>query len=520
MREPHTEPKSGRCSAFEFPDIKSLLQRSGCLSGRPLPGQRLLTSKPLSFEPRYPSILRKPGAHAEPASAAGQRRVKFDLPPSPFDLSLTESLYSDDGNSDCTISQDFEPARYIGKAADAPKEAPAAEKPQEPAQRYDVRRIPSECLQELIELGTLDRMLVVFTRDIGRLSIENYQPFRSLYFHSVVLYHLGKTRAVDAAEASRVCESAVILNNATAPSKQASNATADTPNLLAFLRTGVSSRGRLIMPVSGADEATERTTAWANVDLARMNYSMVAGHQVAHLEEPAVKYILARHIEKRCLIRPVYHYMYRQFLETKHTDIQVVEDSLQFQIYSTVLEVMEQSYGARLPLSYVMYTTLFAIAETNELIINGIIKSGNSPADVCISVLDGIGSEDAYSSAATGDLALMDPLCSKDLLGFLDWDFAAVIGHLLAHRYHSSNEEETAMRARLGALAFGVDTTCSQPYPPVLPLQDTQFHQYIHRYVALIYSKWPHGFVYMVIEETVSAYNTIIQTIREQQNYP
>ncbi|KAJ1931270.1 hypothetical protein GGF37_007447, partial [Kickxella alabastrina] len=55
-----------------------------------------------------------------------------------------------------------------------------------------------------------------------------------------------------------------------------------------------------------------------------------------------------------------------------------------------------------------------------------------------------------------------------------------------------------------------------QPYPPILPLQDMQFHQFVHQYVSMIYIKWPHGFVYMVIDEAVCAYNVIIQSIRDQ----
>ncbi|KAJ2320363.1 hypothetical protein IWW51_004646 [Coemansia sp. RSA 2702] len=67
------------------------------------------------------------------------------------------------------------------------------------------------------------------------------------------------------------------------------------------------------------------------------------------------------------------------------------------------------------------------------------------------------------------------------------------------------------MRARLGALAFGVDSSKEQPFPP-----DSQFHQFVRDHVASVYARWPHGFFYMVLDEAVDAYNVIIQSIRDR----
>ncbi|KAJ2817427.1 hypothetical protein FBU31_006233 [Coemansia sp. 'formosensis'] len=208
--------------------------------------------------------------------------------------------------------------------------------------------------------------------------------------------------------------------------------------------------------------------------------------------------------------------MFEQFADSGRTELPVIDEALQFQIYSTVREVMTKVYGSSLPLppSYVMYTTLFAIIETNEKIVQGIAEEGGTSSDICTTVFSGSSSERDIDNNSCASLS--EPMWSKEMLELLDWDLAAAIGYLLAHRYHESDVEVTKMRAKLGALAFGVDASVSQPFPPILPLQDTGLHQYVHHYVSAIYSRWPHGFAYMVIDETVDAYNEIIQTLREE----
>ncbi|KAJ2888513.1 hypothetical protein IWW38_004922 [Coemansia aciculifera] len=246
-----------------------------------------------------------------------------------------------------------------------------------------------------------------------------------------------------------------------------------------------------------------------------MAYALTAGRMVANLEEPAVLNCLARHISRKCVIRPVFSYMFEQFIDLGHTELPVIDDALQFQIYSTVHEVMTKVHGPDLELPYVMFTTLFAIIETNEKIVQGIAEAGGTVGDICTTVYDRSDS-DNDSDKSRSETSLSEPMLGKEVLGLLDWDFAAAIGYLLAHRFHESDVKVTEMRAKLGALAFGVDASVGQPFPPILPLQDTGLHQFVHHYVAAIYCRWPHGFAYMVIDEAVDAYNVIIQNIREE----
>ncbi|KAJ1720750.1 hypothetical protein LPJ53_004655 [Coemansia erecta] len=477
---------SKRCSAFEFPDLKVLLHKTGCTS-RPLPGQRIQAS---SASP-HPSILRRPPASGHTPMVASQRHVKFD----PLFISSDDDS-EDDSNSERTFSQDFGPNGYID-TVDAQKQAELSDY----AQSLKVQQIPQSTIQELVELGTLDRLLSVYSRDIGRMSIDSFRPFRSAYFYSVVMYHLGKEKAPGIADAVKVCDAAVVLNNATAPKVPAAAETLLTPSLLAFLEQGVQKNGgRLIMPSDGL----EGRDAWREADQARMGYAMAVGHQVANLDEPAVQRILQRHIDRRCIIRPVYHYHFQSYIKANATALPVEDAGLQFQIYSTVAELLERAYTAMPPLSYVMFTTLFAIAVTNEKIVESI------PAgDTLLSVFNQPVEDDDGNG----------PMNDKEQICILDWDFAAVLGYLLAHRFHAADKSQTEMRAKLGALAFSVDTIRDQPFPPMLPLQDTKFHQYIHRYISAIYARWPYGFVYMVIDEAVAAYNMIIQSLR-QANKP
>ncbi|KAJ2107537.1 hypothetical protein GGF48_005996, partial [Coemansia sp. RSA 921] len=202
MREAAQDQGKGRCSAFEFLDIKALLQKTGCISGKPLPGQRVT---PLPSATHITSILRRPEEHSAVYTGA-QRHVKFDLPSS-------ESLVSDTTFShDATNISD---EGYIGT------DARCVQNTQEDAyaMKYQVQHIPHTCLHELVELGALDRILVSYSRDVGRLSIDSFRPFRTLYFYGIVMYHLGKQRSASFDEAAKVCDAVVVLNNATAPTK-------------------------------------------------------------------------------------------------------------------------------------------------------------------------------------------------------------------------------------------------------------------------------------------------------------
>ncbi|KAJ2156077.1 hypothetical protein GGF46_005426 [Coemansia sp. RSA 552] len=471
-----------RCSAFELPDIRALLQKVGCKSGRAQPGRRIA---PLPSASEYPSILRGP----DHTSTTGPRRVKFDLSRESIDSELTYSREMDEG--------------YI-----EPDARQSGDGDQAFTMKYRVQQIPRECLRELVALGSLDRMLVVYGRQVGRLSVDSFRPFRSLYLHAIVVHHLSRQRdQVDFDDIANVCDAAVVLNNATvAPSAR------DPPSLLSFLDFGIEREGNLTMP--SADQ--QASSSWRATVSARMSFARVAGHVVAHLPQPAVSKFLQQHIAERCIIRPVFDYMYRQFADAHHTPLPVRNETLQFQIYSTVREILHNTYGPDLPWAHLMYTTLYAIAETNERIASAVIDKDPN-AVLCSTILSTPEVDsDECTMSSVNEKSLEDPLPLRELLCILDWDFAAVIGNNLAYRFHEANTTATQMRARLGALALGVDATKEQPFPPVLRLQDTNFHQYIYNHVSTVYSMWPHGFAYMVLDEAVDSYNSIIQETRSR----
>ncbi|KAJ2552982.1 hypothetical protein EV175_003107 [Coemansia sp. RSA 1933] len=509
--------KSG-CSGLDLSEIKAFLQRSRCLPGKRLPGQRLSGTPPLPPASQFPSILRRTDAGQNTGlfESGTQRRVTFDLPPLPHDsASFIASLGSFEATSNEEETQDIGAENYISKGAGLMAEF--VDKRQDNGDlMLKVQQIPEACLKELAELGSLDRILFVYAREMGRLAISNYRPFRSMYFHSTIVYHVGR-HLHDFAQVTKVCESAVILNNATAPLKPKEGAPVATPNLLSFLDHGVD-RPRTSLSVPALDDdSNERKDSWDVISRTRMEYAMPIGQLIANVEDPTVLQVLSQHIAQRCVIRPVYNYMYQQYIDTGETNLPVINNDLQFRIYSTTREAMELAHGHAPWLSYVMYTTLFAIVETNEIIVREVLNAGGSVSEIRPSVYGESEDDDESDEGISDDgLKLSEPLVDKEMISLLDWDFAAVIGYVIAHRYHKSDESVTTMRAKLGALAFGVDLEKEQPFPPILPLQDTQFHEYIRYYVSAIYGRWPHGFVYMVIDEAVDAYNNIIRSMRKE----
>ncbi|KAJ2458892.1 hypothetical protein GGF42_001796 [Coemansia sp. RSA 2424] len=519
MRGTQRETGTSRCSPLDLLDLRTLLHKAGCLPGRVWPSTRSHDIPPLPQSlalPQHPSILRRPDAQQAATAASAQRHVKFALPSASRDGSYAQSYHSDGGHSDNTASHDFDSEEYINERnKQAARESEAISAAYVAAQM--VQRIPEPCLKELIDLGSLDRALVAYTRELGRLSIDCYRPFRSLYFYGVVLFHLGKHGSIEFEDAAKVCDAAVVLNNASSPITPFTGAPIDVPSLRSFLGLGVDLSGNLAMSLT--DGIARSRKMWRGISLARMSYALVSGRLVANLEEPAVLSCLARQIDQKCVIRPVFSYMFEQFIDSGRTELPVVDEALQFQIYSTVREVMGKVHGPDLPLSYVMYTTLFAIIETNEKIVQGIAEAGGTASDIRTTVY-GSSDSDSDRSSTNGSnnsrASMLDLMSGKELLELLDWDLAAAIGYLLAHRFHESDAEATKMRAKLGALAFGVDASVGQPFPPILPLQDTGLHQYVHHYVAAIYCRWPHGFAYMVIDEAVDAYNTIIESLRTE----
>ncbi|KAJ2806709.1 hypothetical protein H4R20_001586 [Coemansia guatemalensis] len=511
-----TPPGHDGCRCAGFLDIKALLQKTGCGSSKPLPGARRITTLPeqqhISLLPT--SILRSESQHPllrPPADPS--RKVRFDLEQN--DSSSLED-FNTHGNVFDTDNNDTFGGKDEGYISQKARDIQTERIEGDPfAMRFKVQHIPAECMQELMELGTMDRILAVYARDIGRLAVNSFRPFRSLYFHGIVLHHLGRQGAVDFEQGRHVCEAAVVLNNAAAPTKDSSKQ--NPPSLLAFLNLGIETGGSLTMPI--ADSNALARSSWRELNRARMEYALTAGRLVAGLQEPPVLHCLEQMLAQRCIIRPVFNYTFRRFMAMEEPDLLVRDEALQFQIYSTVREIMGRVHGDNPPLCYVMCTTLFAIAETNDKVASTLMRNGLGTAkvDLCSTIVSADMDEDAIASSTFGGQHPDEPLSPRELLCLLDWEFAAVLGYMLAYRYYEDNTQVTEMRARIGAKAFSVDTTKSQPFPPLLPMQDTHFHSRIGNYVNTVYARWPHGFAYMVIDEAVEAYNDIIQNIRAKQ---
>ncbi|KAJ2077120.1 hypothetical protein H4R24_005320 [Coemansia sp. RSA 988] len=509
-----TPPGHDGCRCVGFLDIKALLQKTGCGSSKPLPGTRRITALPAQrISPLPASILRSESQYPLLHPPIGPpRRVRFDL-----DKVDSPSLedFNKHGNGDGSDNSDTCNGRDEGYISPNSRGIQKKGTEYDPfAMRFKVQRIPAECMQELMELGTMDRILSVYTRDIGRLAINSFRPFRSLYFHGIVLHHLGRQGTLDFDQGRNVCEAAVVLNNAAVPTKD--NAKHNPPSLLAFLNLGVETGGSLTMPI--ADSNRLARSSWRELSRARMEYSLTAGRLVASMQEPPVLYCLDQMLAQRRIIRPVFNYTFCRFMAKEEPDLIVHNEALQFQIYSTVREIMSRVHGENPPLCYVMCTTLFAIAETNDKVVSTLMRnaSGVDRVDLCSTIAD-IDNE-VVTSSTFSEQHSDEPLTPRELLCLLDWEFAAVLGYMLAHRYYEDNTELTEMRAKIGAEAFGVDTTKSQPFPPLLPMQDMHFHSRIGNYVNTVYANWPHGFVYMVIDEAADAYNDIIQDIRAKQS--
>ncbi|KAJ2742915.1 hypothetical protein GGI20_004135 [Coemansia sp. BCRC 34301] len=233
MRNAQSKASTSRCSPLDLPDLKTLLHKAGCLPGRVQPTSRSHAIPPLPLSAtlsQYPSILRRPDAQQATTAAGIQRHVKFALPSAPHNGSYAQSYHSDGGGSDNTASHDYDSGAHINERnKQAARESEAISAAYASAQM--VQRIPKLCLKELIDLGSLDRALVVYTRELGRLSIDCYRPFRSLYFYSIVLFHLSKDHLVDFEDAARVCDAAVVLNNASSPVTPFTGVPIDVPSL-------------------------------------------------------------------------------------------------------------------------------------------------------------------------------------------------------------------------------------------------------------------------------------------------
>ncbi|KAJ2711621.1 hypothetical protein H4R19_003164, partial [Coemansia spiralis] len=472
------------CSMPECLNVRALLRWVGCTPERPRPGQRVLLP-PSSLPP----ILRGGGARY-PA-----RRVQFALP-QPLD----------DANSEATVSPDG--SMYDGKdsasfTTDSSDDGDGL--------RCRVQLIPADCLRELRALGALERILVAHERKVGRLAIDSFLPFRSLYFYATVIYHLSANDPVPIDRVAVVCAAVAELNNSIVVRGAASHR--DIPGLLAYLSPGAGSSDSL------AASDSQRKCEWRDVDRKRMRYSIDAGRSIADMDTPEMQQLLGQLVRQRRVIRPVFDYMYHEYARTGSTDGLVCDGALQFQVYAWVREAMEGTC-ANPPLSYVVYVALFAIGEINDRVAQAVAETlpDGAPLGLRPTVAAAGGDDDVTVSGAKQHPAATGPLAPKELLCLLDWDFAATLGYLLAHRFHEMDPSATAGRARVNALALSVDLTQSQPFPPIAPSMDGRLHTFVSGHVNSVYESWPDGFVDMVIDETVVAYNDLILDICSSSN--
>ncbi|KAJ2827366.1 hypothetical protein IWW50_001926 [Coemansia erecta] len=379
---------------------------------------------------------------------------------------------------------------------------------------YQVQHIPLECLCELFRTGALDRVLALSTRDIGRLAINHFPPFRSLHSYGTVMHHLYKQQDMDFDTAADMCESTIAVNNTilstTDPARKH-----DLSKLMLFLNTDVELEGRMMM--QWTDDRTLTHDLWRDVFQSNMYCAMVSGQIIAHVKDDTVHECLQRLVDERCIIRPVFLYMFRQYIDDQETEVLMRNAQEQFHIYNMAIQIMQWNYQDKQDISmwYTQYTILFVIAEINDMIAQSVFKQDET-AQLCSTVLAADINDNASEPGSPKDICYGDPLSSHELLCLLDWDFAAVIGFRLAHEFYEENQSSTAMLAKLNTKVHGVDTSNGQPFPLVEPVLDADFHQFVHRRVSAVYGKWQYGFSYMVLEEAIEAYNVIILDIRNR----
>ncbi|KAJ1963812.1 hypothetical protein GGI12_001827 [Dipsacomyces acuminosporus] len=374
-----------------------------------------------------------------------------------------------------------------------------------------VKRIPKEYLLELLDNGTMEYVRRAYWRDTGRLAITNHMPFRTLYFYSIVAYHLRRYRALGSHEILKICDGAVLLHNA------ALSATPDTgvedgiPTLLGILCRGYEQ----------PDEPLHDPLARESLERHMHNNALLSnakrvGEEAVSVFETGYSHLLARYVEQRCVIRPIYTFIFQRYLDGDNTHSSLVfSSSLQFEIYRCAHDVIARVFhGQKTPAMFNTLVVMFAIIKTNETIFEGILADQRpDSAEIRLRTTinnNGVAGNKENACADTGSLS------DKDMIGFLDWNLATALGYVLAVRYDEENCAGTLMRARLGALCYSVDITKPQPFPPVLVAQDSGFHSFIWDYLSAVYGPdtWPDGFAYMVIECAVKEYNEIVYRLR------
>ncbi|KAJ2768047.1 hypothetical protein IWQ57_003701, partial [Coemansia nantahalensis] len=453
MREQPARYDDAGCTVTECFDIRALLRRAGCAPGRPLPGQRLLLSLPPP--PPQPILLRDGAQHS--ATADSGRRVTFARRHS---VSSTDRRH-DDANSEETISPE-------GSVHDYKDVTFTSDSVEDTQLQCHVRLIPDACLEELIALGTLQRVLVAHGRQVGRLAIKSFEPFRSLHLCASIIFLTGIRGAVPFERAALAYEKVAGLNNLLADSGVPTRR--DLPSLLACVSTE---------PDDG-DAAARRLGEWQDCNRTRMAYSLEAGRALAAMDTPEMHRLLGQLARQRRVVRPVFDYMYHEYARAGYTDVHVRDGALQFQIYAWVREAMERTCDDP-PLSYVMCVVLFTIAEINDRVAQTVARA--LPAGAALGLRPTVaaagGDDSATMSSARQGAAATGWLAPKELLCLLDWDFAAALGYLLAHRFHEMDPSATAARARVNALALSIDLTQNQPFPPIAPLMDGPLHRFV-----------------------------------------
>ncbi|KAI8319571.1 hypothetical protein GQ54DRAFT_32633 [Martensiomyces pterosporus] len=499
----------GFVAAMECLDIKALLQISDCIpgvSGKHKPGQQICAPEdlpPLPAVSPYKPSLHWPASQIHVGASEARRRIWFDPALTPTSSSTTQrnSSDQDSGAANCTAAD----ANGIdGQLRVIEQQACTCE------QGLMVRRIPEKCLLELIDTGALERVRLAYTRDVGRMAIAAYVPFRSLYFYAVVIHHLKKSTFIGFQEMSHICDAAVVLHNAMPPIDPLAEVPKEAPSLLQCLALGI---GPL-------DNTYPRQLVRV-----MMEGAMDIGKRVAQEFQSQSPDLIEEYKRQRCVIRPVHEFMYNEHFEGANNgagSLPVIRSDLQFEVYRCTREYIAKIYDDQPTTQlYNTFVALFAIVFINEVLADDIhvSQSSSDPVVRLRTTINGDIIQCEHDHRNDGTFAAHSrTLTSREMLCLIDWNLASVIGYLLATRYGESHKEDTAERARLGAFSASVNIAKPLPFPPKQPVLDANFHMFIRGYVLHVYAvgPWPDGFLYMVIEEAVEHYNEIIQRIRDE----
>ncbi|KAJ2778562.1 hypothetical protein H4R18_004526 [Coemansia javaensis] len=497
MRDAPPDYDDGRCTPAECIGFRSLLQRTCHGPRRPQPGERI-PRPALRLSPQ--PVLHSADAQFESLRAGGgPRQVKFCLPPQP---------QHGDNPSGSTASMDEVDSAEETASVNALRVYSM--------KKFRVQSIPPECIHEMDELGALRRILVVYRRSmVGQLAIDRFRPLRTLYFYSLVLHHLHRSRTVSREEVARVCEAAAVLNNAVVPRAAGGTGGTDAaPSLLKFLDLSIDGSGRPAIPA--ADYSALASAKAHEAYQRRMLWAMECSRIITGADGFYERCCIAGLVQGRFIIRPVFDYMYRWYLKSLERDARPPPRSMQFSIYTIVAQSLRETYDTVLPAANAMYVVMFAIAVINGAVADEVARDlGPGEPLNLVPFFDAAGTEhDPTTSSDSLDVDARTHLANEEVVTLLDLEFAAAVGYMLADQYLCENQQTSRERARLGALAQGVVLREGKEPAPRQPLLDSDLHRFVKGHVEAVYSSWSHAFVYMVLDEAVEFYNTLLLKLR------